>query len=140
MQELSSLSSEDISAKNGRQTLEIVLKRLSSGVAQAYDGELEGKDLPDRLEVLMGHLAEQDFSPEAEVSGSAITIRLLNCPFRSVALQNKAVCGYDYSLTSSMLGLDVQRDNCICDGDTGCTYTADVGAGGQRELVPSPTA
>ena len=58
-----------------------------------------------------------------------LRIRLLNCPFRSVALQNKAVCTFDLNLISTMLDLDVEREHCIHDGDSGCMYTAAVGAG-----------
>ena len=52
----------------------------------------------------------------------------MNCPFRSVALQNKSVCTFDLNLISTMLDLNVEREQCIHDGDTGCTYTAVVAA------------
>ena len=75
----------------------------------------------------MGHLEREDFLPEAEVRDGRLRIRLYNCPFRSVALQNKAVCSFDLNLISSLLQVDVERQQCIHDGDGGCMYSADIG-------------
>lgn len=129
VQELSAMTSEDTKQKSGNQLLELVFQRLSDGVAQSYESDLAGKDLTDRLATLVGHLGREDFFPEAEMVDGMLRIRLLNCPFRSVALQNKAVCTFDLNLISTMLDLDVEREHCIHDGDSGCMYTAAVGAG-----------
>ena len=137
--ELSGMTAGDISAKNGQQILELVFRRLSTNVTRTYDSELAGKDLAHRLDTLMRHLGEADFSPEADVDEGTLRIRLLNCPFRCVALENDSVCNFDLHLISSMLDLDIQRAECICDGDSGCTYTAALGDAGQRELLPSAT-
>ena len=129
VQELSAMTSEDTKQKSGNQLLELVFQRLSDGVAQSYESDLAGKDLTDRLAALVGHLGREDFFPETEMVDGMLRIRLLNCPFRSVALQNKAVCTFDLNLISTMLDLDVEREHCIHDGDSGCMYTAAVGAG-----------
>ena len=129
VQELSAMTSEDTKQKSGNQLLELVFQRLSDGVAQSYESDLAGKDLTDQLATLVGHLGREDFFPETEMVDGMLRIRLLNCPFRSVALQNKAVCTFDLNLISTMLDLDVEREHCIHDGDSGCMYTAAVGAG-----------
>ena len=69
-----------------------------------------------------------------------LRIRLLNCPFRSVALENKAVCTYDLNLISSLLDLDVDRAECIQEGDTSCMYTAAVGDMVQEGLISTPAS
>jgi hypothetical protein len=33
--------------------------------------------------------------------------------------------------------MDVEREECIHDGDAGCIYTAQVGVGAEQELVAS---
>ena len=88
----------------------------------------------------MRHLGEANFFPEADVAAGSLRIRLHNCPFRCVALENDAVCNFDLHLISSMLNLDIQRAECIYDGDSGCMYTAAVGDAAQRELLTSATA
>ena len=140
VEELSVLTKEDAAAKNGQQILELVFQRLSNEVSQEYEDELAGKNLPYRLSTLMGHLGEQSFSPEAEVADGTLRIRLHNCPFRSVALQNNAVCTFDHNLISSLLELDVQRAECIHDGADGCMYTAAIGGDGQKELLTTAMA
>ena len=135
VQELSSFDTEDIVGKDGHQVLELVWRRLSSEVFQAYSDELDGKDLGHRLGVLIRHLEIEDFSPEAEVVEGNLRIKLHNCPFRSVALQNKSVCTFDLGLVSSFLDLDVEREQCIHDGDTGCVYQASVGELEEERLL-----
>ena len=128
VQELSAMTPEDTRDRTGQQILELVFLRLSKGVTQMYETELAGKDLAHRLRTLEGHLGQENFSPETEVVGGELRIKLLNCPFRSAALQNKAVCTFDLNLISSMLEMDVEREQCIHDGDSGCMDTAAVGA------------
>ena len=137
VQQLSQLTAEDTRARNGEEILELVFQRSSDRVAQTYEDELAGKDLAHRLKTLMHHLGQEDFFPETDVVDGTLRIKLLNCPFRSVALQNKAVCTFDLNLISSMLDLEIEREECIHDGDTGCTYQAAIGASGQQQLVSS---
>lgn len=128
VQEMSSLTSDDTASRNGQELLELVFKRLSGEIAETYEGRLDGKPLPERVDVLMSHLEEERFFPEAQIVDGTLQIKLLNCPFRSVALQNKSVCTFDLNLISSLLELDVERDQCIHDGDGSCMYTAGAGS------------
>ena len=137
VRELSALDAKEIEDRNGYQVLELVCQRLSAEVSRSYSAELVGKDLGRRLATLIGHLESEDFSPEADVVNGSIQIKLHNCPFRSVALQNKAVCAFDFGLVSSFLELDVDREECIHDGDSGCTYRADIAQSDEKQLVES---
>ena len=137
VQELSALTAEDTAAKNGQQILELVFTRLSDGVAHMYEKELAGEGLSHRLATLIRHLGQEDFFPEAEVADGTLRIKLLNCPFRSVALQNKTVCTFDLNVIASLLDIGIEREECIHDGDKGCTYTALIGARAERELMTS---
>ena len=88
---------------------------------------MDGENLEHRLQALIRLLNKEDFSPEAEVVDATLNIRLHNCPFRSVALQDKAVCSFDSNLISKILGVDVERSECIQNGHNSCMYTANVG-------------
>ena len=125
--ELAGLTETDTTGQNGHGILDIVFQRLSSRVSERYEKQIDGKDFGDRLETLISLLEQADFFPEAEVVEGVLRIKLLNCPFRSVAMQNKAVCSLDANLVASVLDIDVERAACIHDGDNGCMYTAVLG-------------
>ena len=132
--ELTSLTAEDTRGQDGSQILEIVFKRLSDHVREEYAGQLIDKGLTQRLGTLLNVLRDQDFFPEVEVEGQTLRIKLLNCPFRSVALQNGAVCAFDLNVVSDILDVDVGREECIRSGATRCMYVAHVSADEANEL------
>ena len=127
IQELAGLTTDDTLQRDGRQILELVFLRLADKLGSRYEQRVEGRDLEHRLGILMGLLTEQDFSPEASVTDGTLTLTLLNCPFRSLALSNNAVCTLDAHLISSILQRDVERDMCIHDGDSACAYSTPIG-------------
>ncbi len=140
VKELSVLDAGEIDGRDGYEVLELVCRRLSAAVSRTYSSGLAGQDPGSRLATLVGHLEAEDFSPEAEVEGGSLRIKLHNCPFRSVALENKAVCAFDFGLVSSFLDLDVQREECIHDGDHGCTYRAALDTSEEKQLAAAITA
>lgn len=135
--EIADLTPADMTGKSGQELLPLLFLRLSQRVAGRYDADLTGMGIGRRLQTLMGHLQTQDFFPEASVSGGALRISLHNCPYRAVALQNKAVCAFDLGLISSLLALDVTREECISDGDAGCMYSAAVGEPAKQDILAS---
>ena len=137
VQELSALTAEDTRSMDGQQILDLVFRRMAHKVARTYEGELDGKDLGQRLSALIRHLEQDDFYPEADVADGTLRIKLLNCPFRSVALENKAVCTFDLNLISSMLDVSVERAECVHDGDGSCMYTAPVSDKSHRQILSS---
>ena len=120
--ELAKLTAEDIATLSGRDVLALALRRISHQVLLAHRAEFEGQALEQRLATLGRVLEELDFSPRSEFAGQAILIHLLNCPFRSVALEDRAICVFDASLISTVLEADVDRRECIQDGDVACAY------------------
>ncbi len=140
IEELGRLTADDTRGRDGGQLLNLVFERLSGRVWSKYERQVNGKDLRARLDTLLRLLAQEDFFPEAEVVDDRLRIRLLNCPFRVVALQNKAVCAFDSNLISAMLDVDVIRESCIHDGDSGCIYTASLGAADAERLSPTKAA
>lgn len=127
IRELAGLTVGDTTGRDGDQILEMLFRRLSSQVWSRHEAQLAGKDAKQRLAGLLEVLRSEDFSPEVEIVGETLTIRLVNCPFRSVALENKAVCSFDESLISTMLGVDLTQEECIREGATCCTYVTHVG-------------
>lgn len=132
--ELATLTAEDTRERNGSQILELVFQRLSDQVWGGYESQVEGKSLAHRLNVLLGILREEDFFPEVEVEGDTLVIKLMNCPFRSVAMQNSSVCSFDSNLIAAMLNVDTLRGECIHKGGSCCIYRAQVSPTQAQEL------
>ena len=124
--EIAGLRVGDIQGKDGEQVLELVFERLSADAWDQYRDQVKDKDLPARLAVLTTLLDERDFYPETQIVDGTLRIKLMNCPFRSVALKNDSVCTFDSHLMSAMLDIDVERQSCIHDGDAGCVYSGEV--------------
>ena len=124
--ELALLTPEDTKAHVGDQLLEFVFKRLSEQTCREIAVEMDGENLEHRLQALLRLLHKENFSPEAEVVDATLSIRLHNCPFRSVALQDSSVCSFDSNLISTVLGVDVERSECIQSGHNSCMYTANI--------------
>jgi predicted ArsR family transcriptional regulator len=135
VQQMSELSTSDTQGKDGAGVLDLVFSRLADDAVRPLRADLAGKGLKERLATLENHLEEQSFLPEVDVSDGSLNIRLMNCPFRAVALQNKAVCSFDLNVVTSLLDMKVKRSGCICDGDSGCTYTADLSDEAAKELA-----
>ena len=124
--ELADLSVDDTQGRDGEGVLELVFQRLSGRVFEDHRREVDGQSLEVRLKALLRLLADGDFYPEAELIEGTLRIRLVNCPFRSVALRSKAVCSFDSNIISSMLDVGVSQEMCINDGADGCVYVARV--------------
>ena len=137
IQELDTLTAEDTRGQDGSQILELMFRRLSDKVWERRKDELDGKDLQGRLTTMMQLLEEENFSPEAEVIDGSLQIRLMNCPYRSVALENKAVCSFDANLISTVLNIGVEQQDCIHDGDPGCSYVARLDGSEAQALLPA---
>ena len=134
IEELAALLAEDTSGRAGSEILELVFHRLSDKVWQKYESTVSGEDLEFRLSTLMGLLSKEDFFPEVELVDDTLRIKLLNCPFRSVALRNDAVCSFDSNLIASMLEIQPVREACIHDGDSCCVYSADLDSADAKKL------
>lgn len=136
MEELTVLNTSDTSGRDGDEILSLLFSRMSDKVWERYSEDVTGKDVGYRLDALVDLLKQEDFSPEVGVEDGTIRIKLLNCPFRSVALRNKAVCFFDLHLITSMLDTEPVLDSSIQNGEPGCVYSAHIGTGQAALLSP----
>ena len=134
--ELADLSVDDTMGRDGEGVLELVFQRLSGRVFEDHRQEVEGQSLEVRLKALLRLLGDEDFYPEANFVDGTLRIRLINCPFRSVALRSKAVCTFDSNIISSMLDMAVSQEMCINDGADGCVY---IGRVDEKTAATSPS-
>ena len=132
---LSRLSTEDISGRDGGQVLELVFEGLSREVFSQYEKDVKGKSLSKRVEVLVNVLEEKDFFPELELNGSEMRLKLMNCPYRFVALQNRAVCSFDSNVISAFITEGVRQPECITNGSTHCVYSVNIQNGDMESIA-----
>lgn len=119
--EIGKLTGEDIEASDGSQIMHKVLVRLSEQTA-SENAAKNGQGLEDRVKALVSLLEKQEFSPTFHMNGDALELKLMNCPFRSVAMKNPSICSYDFHMIATMLDVDISRVESIRDGAGGCAY------------------
>jgi len=122
-QELTSLEKEDIEGRDGEALMELLLTRIAKSIAERAQVPSEA-DTGQRVAALASVLEEEHFTPQITQESQGITIRLFNCPFRSVALQHTSICRFDSHIISSVLGTEVSLVNCVARGDSSCCYVA----------------
>ena len=132
---LARLSTEDIKGHDGEQVLELVYESLSHEVFSQYEKDVIGKSLSERVEVLVNVLEERDFFPEIELTGSEMRLKLKNCPYRFVALQNRAVCSFDSNVISAFITEGVKQPECITNGSTHCVYSVNIQKGDLESIA-----
>lgn len=126
LHELAALPGEEVGSHAEESLSRDLLQRLAVETAKSYQVNPSSRDLSQRIAVTREALEQESFAPEIEQRDGLVQICLSNCPFRSVALENSAVCAYDKALVSALLGSEVVQIRCIRDGDVNCCYVADV--------------
>ena len=120
--EMGDLDREDMSGMNGQEVLGLVFQRLSVKAAERLSGNTTSLNLDQRVSSLMSTLSNEQFLPEAENVDGKFQVKLRNCPFRSVAMTNKAVCEFDANMISTAMGVNMTQVACISDGQPCCVY------------------
>ena len=121
--EISGLTSTDLSAKNGKELLSFLIARIADQVSWPYL-QPSRSSTDARVAKLELALSDRGFAPEITRKGDQLEIRLCNCPLRSAALCQEAVCLFDHTLISAILQVDPVRESSIHDGHTTCLYVA----------------
>ncbi len=127
IREISELDLKNVGATTGQDILDEVFQQLARKVAAPYVAGSHGKGLKDRLQILMEYMKDEDLLPEADITNGDLVIKVNNCPYRSVAFVNTAVCRVHESVVSSVLDLKVTHDKSISKGAPSCLYTAILG-------------
>jgi predicted ArsR family transcriptional regulator len=122
LHEFGRLDTRQVAGKSGAETLEIALTRLGREAALRY----LDPDAGSRVTTAVRAMREMEFDPEVQHGPGGTRISLNNCPFRSVALSDDAVCSYDSAMLEAILGKPVRRERCISQGHDCCEYFAEA--------------
>lgn len=135
LREVGQLDATQMAGKAGAEALEIALARLGRGAARRYLDPDAGTPVATAVRALR----EMEFEPEVREGPSGTRISLSNCPFRSVALSDDAVCSYDSAMLEAILGTPVRRERCISRGHDCCEYFAEAGGARPPDLPGATT-
>ena len=122
LQEAGTLPRDEATAYNGEGLLETLLQRAALRVLGEYPDGSSGDSFSTRLSRAEEIAEQEGFSPEIEQMDGSVRIWLRNCPFRRVAMTNAAVCTFDKSMLSEILGSEMVLESSIRDGTHSCSY------------------
>ncbi len=108
-----------------------LLSRISQRMAAHYGDRFRGKSLEERLEALVGLMAERRVPFEVEEDSELPILHALACPYPELAEVDRGVCAMERSFLAEVLDTNVRLDRCRLDGETCCTFA--VGEGSERE-------
>jgi iron-sulfur cluster biosynthesis transcriptional regulator SufR len=107
----------------GQDAVERIFEHRTQELAESYRSEVNGRDLPDRLDQL-ARLREADgYMPvwEEQEDGTFV-LRQHHCPILHVAEGCDEACAHELALFVDLLEAEVTRQNHQVTGDTECSY------------------
>lgn len=113
------MAASDVAGMTGGQILSAALTQMADE-AVAEHRSRNGRETG--LDSLLGFLEERNYSPEVSETEEGVTLTMLSCPFRSVAVGNPAICQFDTAVVEKMLGTKVERRSAISHGDACCMH------------------
>ena len=117
------LDTSELTEQPGEHLLQLLMDRIADRLSTSYtESKLSSNE--SQVERLEKVLTDAGFSPQVSQDNGQIQIRLCNCPFRAVALEEESVCLFDRRLISNILGVEPERKATIRDGDDTCAYVA----------------
>lgn len=81
------------------------------------------KSLRDKLSCLASILDAQGYLTELEDTNNHYNLKIFNCPIYRLSTEYRDACWYDLQMFRELIAKEVNREACIIDGDTSCTYT-----------------
>jgi len=119
---LANLLLDEILTAWGNQQAQQVLRRVAQRVAQPYQEQLAGKDLPQRVEAVAAILREQGCLADWERRGEEFFIHEYTCPYYSVARRHSAICCMEVEFVRLLTGADTKLAHSLLRGEKVCTY------------------
>ena len=107
----------------GQDAVERIFEHRTQELAESYRSEMNGRDLPDRLDQL-ARLREADgYMPvwEEQEDGTFV-LHQHHCPILHVAEGCDEACAHELALFVDLLEAEVTRQNHQVTGDTECSY------------------
>jgi predicted ArsR family transcriptional regulator len=111
-----------IASDLGEGALQAILAHVTDTRVAAFEENLRGLALPDRVAALRDLYVAGD--PHVSVERTADGFRLIerNCPYYNVAMARPALCSTSVNMLRRLLGVRVEREERFQHGDGRCTF------------------
>jgi predicted ArsR family transcriptional regulator len=121
--DLARLLLEEVQETQGSDALQGVLRRVGDRLAKAYQGQVWGQELSDRLVAWADLLDQRGIPVEIEKTDEGFVFREYGCPYHNVAMDNRAVCEMERQVMARLLESGVKLTQCVLDGHRRCQFT-----------------
>jgi predicted ArsR family transcriptional regulator len=106
---------------------ENVLNDIFSGVVKSlvddHKNEFETLNFEDRLNYVVGLLADEGFLARWEHTAEGYQIIEYSCPYISVGQRHSEICTFDKELMLTVLDVPIQQHSCMLNGDDCCHFS-----------------
>ena len=99
-----------------------LLQRISGRLAEAYEGEVEGTSVEERLDSLARLFSARRIPFEVDKRQQLPVLKALSCPYPELAEKDRAVCAMERLLFSELAGVSLRLDECRLDGQSCCSF------------------
>ena len=106
--------------------VELIFSEIAKDLAEEHARATQNMTFEQKLNFLKDLLAEEGFIIEWEKNGDSYSIHEITCPYFHVTQAHPEVCSVDQTLISTVLAANVQKANCVLDGDNHCVYVIPV--------------
>ena len=120
--ELAKLLLEEVSATQGADALQAVLRRVGDRLATMYRDQVGGQELADRVMAWAELLDDRGVSVKVEQTDDGFVLQEYGCPYQNVATENRAVCEMERQVMVRLLESGVRLTQCVLDGYRGCQF------------------
>ncbi len=121
---LTGLIVSNLTDEIGPERMQRYMQKLGASVAEQMQGQLSGKNLDGRIEVLAEQMNEMGFQVNSiqDAATGKRALQAFNCVYHDLAQKNQVVCAFDSSLISVSLGKAVVHSKCMAKGDCSCRF------------------
>jgi predicted ArsR family transcriptional regulator len=107
----------------GEEAIEQAFHMRRQALSHIFAPRLAGKTLGERVAELSQILAEQGYMSEYEqLDDGSFLLTEHNCPVDCVARRHPQICDQEMKLYEALLGVPIERDLIISQGDLCCRY------------------
>jgi predicted ArsR family transcriptional regulator len=114
---------KDIEKHEGRKKIDDIFKWRKTRILKEMKETLaEAKNMHDRLSSFRDILESKGYFVEIADSNGHFKLQQFNCPIYKIATQFREACVYELQMYKDCLGKEINRKECLADGDLSCTY------------------
>lgn len=107
----------------GRNKIDAIFKwRKNILLKDTQEALSDKKSLQDKVYGLKDILESRGYVVDLDETNNQYSLKQFNCPIYKVASKFKEACKYELQMYKDLLGKEVNRQQCMSEGDPSCTY------------------